>query len=95
AIRSTYKSTACYFTAVVSGLLILTALGYGFEIVAFVIIPNIIAVLALALFFDYIPHHPHKSRSRYHDTRIYPGTLLNVLLLGQNYHLIHHMYPRL
>jgi ferredoxin-NADP reductase len=95
AIRSTFASTACYFTVILASFVSLTVLGFGLEVLVFVIIPNVIGVLVITLFFDYVPHHPHKSRSRYHDTRIYPGRLLNVLLLGQNYHLIHHMYPRL
>ncbi len=94
-IRDTYTSTAAYFLVTIGGLVTLTALGFGFEVLCFAIIPNVIAVFLLVMFFDYVPHHPHKSRDRYHDTRIYPSKILNALLLGQNYHLIHHMYPRL
>jgi beta-carotene hydroxylase len=54
--------------------------------------PAVIAVVALALAFDFLPHYPYESRERYHDTRIYPGRFLNALLLGQNYHLIHHLW---
>ena len=31
---------------------------------------------------------------RFSNTRIVPGRWLNILLLGQNYHLVHHLYPR-
>ena len=54
--------------------------------------PALLAVTTLALFFDFLPHYPYASRERYLDTRIYPGRILNVLLLGQNYHLIHHLW---
>ncbi|MEM8608830.1 MAG: fatty acid desaturase [Myxococcota bacterium] len=54
--------------------------------------PAVIAVTVLALCFDFLPHYPYGSQERYLDTRIYPGRLLNVLLLGQNYHLIHHLW---
>lgn len=54
--------------------------------------PAVIAVIALALAFDFLPHYPYESRERYLDTRIYPGRILNALLLGQNYHLIHHLW---
>jgi ring-1,2-phenylacetyl-CoA epoxidase subunit PaaE len=70
-------------------------MGYQLELISFVIIPLIMTLFVIVLFFDYIPHHPHKSQDRYHNTRIFPGKLMNILLLGQNYHLIHHMYPRL
>lgn len=54
--------------------------------------PALIAVMVLALCFDFLPHYPYRSQERYLDTRIYPGRILNVLLLGQNYHLIHHLW---
>jgi len=54
--------------------------------------PALIAIVFLALTFDFLPHYPYDSRERFFDTRIYPGRLLNALLLGQNYHLIHHLW---
>ncbi|MGB5368176.1 MAG: fatty acid desaturase [Polyangiales bacterium] len=54
--------------------------------------PALIAVAVLALCFDFLPHYPYNSRERYLDTRIYPGRVLNALLLGQNYHLVHHLW---
>jgi len=54
--------------------------------------PALIAVTVLALCFDFLPHYPYASRERYLDTRVYPGRILNALLLGQNYHLIHHLW---
>ncbi|MEE4246220.1 MAG: fatty acid desaturase [Kangiellaceae bacterium] len=94
-IRDTYSSSAWYFVFIIAGLTMLVQAGFGREVIYFALIPNVIAVFVLAMFFDYLPHHPHKSRDRFHDTRIYPGRVLNAVLLGQNYHLIHHMYPKL
>ena len=54
--------------------------------------PALIAVTVLALAFDFLPHYPYRSQDRYLDTRVYPGRVLNVLLLGQNYHLVHHLW---
>lgn len=54
--------------------------------------PAVIAILFLALTFDFLPHYPYDSQARFLDTRIYPSRLLNTLLLGQNYHLIHHLW---
>ncbi|MGB5265924.1 MAG: fatty acid desaturase, partial [Polyangiales bacterium] len=54
--------------------------------------PVLIAVAFLALTFDFLPHYPYDSRERFLDTRIYPGRFLNAVLLGQNYHLIHHLW---
>jgi beta-carotene hydroxylase len=49
--------------------------------------------LMLGLFFDYLPHRPHQERDRWHNARIYPGQVMNLLIMGQNYHLIHHLWP--
>jgi beta-carotene hydroxylase len=49
--------------------------------------------LMLGLFFDYLPHRPHQDRNRWHNARVYPSSILNLLILGQNYHLIHHLWP--
>jgi beta-carotene hydroxylase len=49
--------------------------------------------LALGLFFDYLPHYPHQDRNRWQNARVYPSPILHLLILGQNYHLIHHLWP--
>ncbi|RXJ74563.1 hypothetical protein CS022_03040 [Veronia nyctiphanis] len=92
---STYVSTLVYLAITISSVTYMINAGYSDEFLAFVFFPGIIAVIVLPLFFDYIPHHPHKSQDRYQNTRIFPGQLWNILLLGQSYHLIHHLYPRL
>ena len=55
-------------------------------------VPALLAVLFLAFAFDFLPHWPYDTAARYFDTRIYPGAFLNVALLGQNHHLIHHLW---
>lgn len=49
----------------------------------------------LAIVFDWLPHYPYVSQERYYDTRIFNWRLLTPFLLFQNYHLIHHLYPRI
>lgn len=92
--RQTYFSTLCYLLLIIMVLVTLVLQGFAKEVFLFAIVPNVINIFILVLFFDYIPHHPHTSLGKYHNTRINPGRLLNILLLGQNYHLIHHLYPR-
>ena len=55
--------------------------------------PALCALALLAFAFDWLPHHPHTNRERYRDTNVilFPG--LTFVLLSQNYHLIHHLYP--
>ena len=75
------------------GVLVVAVVTGNFATLAIVWLgPALIAVLFLALSFDFLPHYPYDSQERYHDTRIYPGRVLNALLLGQNYHLIHHLW---
>ena len=56
--------------------------------------PGVLAASALAFAFDYLPHHPHTVRERLHDTRVIVAPGLWLLFLWQNYHLVHHLYPR-
>lgn len=55
--------------------------------------PALVIGIALGLFFDYFPHRPFVERDRWKNARVYPSALLNWLILGQNYHLIHHLWP--
>jgi len=65
-------------------------LGY---ILNFWFIPSAVIGLTLGLFFDYLPHRPHQERDRWKNARVYPNRILNLLIMGQNYHLIHHLWP--
>lgn len=65
-------------------------LGYIFN---FWFTPLGVVGLMLGLFFDYFPHHPHQERDRWLNARVYPSAILNILILGQNYHLVHHLWP--
>ena len=56
------------------------------------LVPAVLAVIFLAFAFDFLPHYPYDTDARYFDTRITPGRVLNTVLLGQNYHLIHHLW---
>lgn len=67
--------------------------GYSEYIMNYWLPPACIMGLLLGLFFDYLPHRPFKERGRWNNARVYPGWITNLLLLGQNYHLIHHLWP--
>jgi beta-carotene hydroxylase len=68
---------------------------YGFTgyVFNFWFVPLAVVGLVLGLFFDYLPHRPFKERDRWKNARVYPGRVLNWLIMGQNYHLIHHLWP--
>jgi beta-carotene hydroxylase len=92
--RTRRDLTEALVTDVAAVALLLGAVGGGWwrPFVVLWLAPAGIAVLVLAFFFDFVPHHPHAERRRYLDTRIIPGATWNALLLGQNYHLIHHLW---
>jgi len=59
----------------------------------------LIGVVVLLYLFAYIVHRPHEQVGRYTDTStiLLPGplgTLVTWLWLFQNYHSIHHLFPR-
>lgn len=84
-----FLSRAFLFTVVFLGI------HYGFigYVMNFWFVPALVVGIALGLFFDYLPHRPFKERDRWKNARVYPGKVLNLLIFGQNYHLIHHLWP--
>ncbi|NBP32816.1 MAG: beta-carotene hydroxylase, partial [Synechococcaceae bacterium WB6_1B_055] len=55
--------------------------------------PALMVGVTLGLFFDYLPHRPFRSRNRWQNARVYPDETMNILIMGQNYHLVHHLWP--
>ncbi|MHA7871219.1 MAG: fatty acid desaturase [Hyphococcus sp.] len=84
---------------IIAGYLIVA--GYGLETLMLWIAPAVLIYPALAFILDWIPHHDLKEGSPIESTRLLgaprgvAGAVLNWLYLFQNYHLIHHLYPRL
>ncbi len=66
--------------------------GYFVPVLVLYWAPVVLAGMWLFYAFDYLPHIPFESTERFHDTRIQPGRIRHALLLGQNYHLIHHLW---
>lgn len=75
----------------------IVGLGIAFGFIGFVMnywfVPALVVGITLGLFFDYLPHRPFEKRDRWHNARIYASPILNLLILGQNYHLVHHLWP--
>jgi beta-carotene hydroxylase len=75
-------------------LILALAVHYGFigYIFNFWFVPLALVGLALGIFFDYLPHRAFTERNRWKNARVYPSSLLNWLIMGQNYHLVHHLW---
>jgi beta-carotene hydroxylase len=76
----------------VAGTVLAALMGHLAEVLVVYWAPWIVAGLFLTYAFDFLPHWPFTSTERLHDTRIQPGRIRHALLLGQNYHLIHHLW---
>jgi beta-carotene hydroxylase len=78
-------------------LITIVWLGIKYDFIGYVMnfwfVPALVVGIALGLFFDYLPHRPFQERNRWKNARVYPGKVLNLLILGQNYHLVHHLWP--
>ncbi len=77
------------------GLFVYAACCFGFidYLFNFWFSPALVVGLALGLFFDYLPHRPFQAQNRWKNARVYPNPVLNLLIMGQNYHLVHHLWP--
>jgi fatty acid desaturase len=56
-------------------------------------IPTRVGGVLLAIFFQWLPHHPFDRTERYLNTRISLWPAGGVLTLQQNLHLMHHLWP--
>lgn len=84
------------FAAVV--LAVVLSQGWGVEFLVYYFIPTRVALFLLAITFDWLPHYPHDTpaeQNKYRATsnRVGMEWLLDVLFIGHNYHLAHHLYP--
>lgn len=93
-IAATHKSSMLYFAITFSIAASLVIAGYGLEFLVVGIIPIFLSSYVLGMLFDWIPHKPTRQQGRYQNTRSYLFPGLKFLTLGQNYHHIHHLYPR-
>lgn len=82
----------------VLGIVWLADAGHLWTLAVCYLIPQRIALFALAWWFDWLPHHGltgSAKTDRFQATRNRVGLewLMTPLMLGQNYHLAHHINP--
>jgi len=75
-------------------------LGIGKEVMMFWVIPALITMPGLAFFFAYVVHRPHHETDPYRSSNVIlaPGLLqplVTAVFVFQNYHLVHHLNPRI
>jgi beta-carotene hydroxylase len=69
--------------------------GHAIEAALIWWIPKIIAGVHLRYYLSWVPHHPPERQGRYLDTRAFKSKLGNLFSAGMQYHIIHHLYPRI
>jgi len=75
---------------------ILAALAWsGFALEALLLwwLPRHIAVTYVQLLLSWAPHHPGEATGRYKDTRAFKYPFGNIVAMGMEYHIIHHLHP--
>lgn len=96
------RSRREYFEVVGTVVLMASAMGalvwvgLGEWVLFGCLLPARIAMTGLAYAFDYLPHRPHVvlgREDRYRATSMRPTAWLTPVLVCQNHHLIHHLYP--
>lgn len=87
---------ALLFAALV--LTVISANGWLNYYLLLFLIPGRITAIFLAITFDFLPHYPHQAQAKDQpfqctSNRVGMEWLLTPVLLFQNYHLVHHLYP--
>ena len=69
--------------------------GYILEALFLWLLAKIIGLMYTRYFLSWAPHHPGLGMGRYKDTRGFKSAIGNVLSMGMQYHIVHHLYPRI
>jgi beta-carotene hydroxylase len=69
--------------------------GHAIEAALLWWLPKHIAITYIEYYLAWAPHHPGVEQGRYRDTRGFKSKLGNIVSAGMQYHIIHHLYPRI
>ena len=76
--------------------IILTALAWsGYALEAFFLwwLPKQIGTSYISLFLSWFPHHPMAEQGRYRNTRGFHYWFGNIVSMGMEHHIVHHLHP--
>ncbi len=76
-------------------LYVLALIGYAIEAALLWWIPMHIAQFYIPYYLSWKPHHPGSATGRYKDTEAFRSRLGNIGSSGMQYHVVHHLYPRI
>lgn len=76
-------------------LVALAWFGYALEAALLWWLPRHIAFTYITFYLSWAPHHPGDRTGRYKDTRAWRSRFGNLWSMGMQYHIIHHLHPRI
>jgi beta-carotene hydroxylase len=77
-----------------AALLAVSLAGFAVEAWLLFYVAGWLARMYLSVIFAWLPHHPHEEQGRYRDTRVFTFRGSGLLARGHDYHLLHHLFPR-
>jgi len=87
---------ALLFNLVFIGVLFTMAwTGHAIEAALLWWLPRHIAQTYIQYYLSWAPHHPGVRQERYGQTRGFKSKVGNLLSMGMQYHIVHHLYPRI
>ena len=69
--------------------------GHAIEAALLWWLPRHIGMTYIQYFLSWAPHHPARQKGRYRDTRSFRSILGNIGSMGMQYHIVHHLHPRI
>ena len=69
--------------------------GYAIEAALLWWLPRHLAFTYIQYYLSWAPHHPANETQRYASTRSFRALLGNLGSMGMQYHIVHHLHPRI
>lgn len=69
--------------------------GYALEAALLWWLPRHIGLTYIQYYLSWAPHHPGNEKGRYRNTRGFRAALGNIGSMGMQYHIVHHLHPRI
>ena len=84
-------ATLVYYTI----LFVLAWSGYAIEAALLWWLPRHIGQTYIVYYLSWAPHHPATETGRYRNTRGFRAAFGNIASMGMQYHIVHHLHPRI
>ena len=89
-----WKRVGLFLVVVLVAVALAFESGILFEISLVWLFSGWMGVSVAAFLFDWVPHAPYDSTSRFTVARVLHVPGLKWLMVGHNYHLMHHLWPK-